>query len=47
MSHRAILDHIYHFSHLTPFLSTYLLEFSGVLSPDSRRDCTSFHGKRG
>jgi hypothetical protein len=34
MSHHAIPDHTYHFSHFTPFSSPYLLGFSGVLTQE-------------
>jgi hypothetical protein len=43
-SHRAIPDHTYHFSHFILFTSLSFVIFECT---DSRRDCTSFHGKKG
>jgi hypothetical protein len=45
MSHRAIPDHTYHFSHFTPFLSPYLLGFLGVLTQEGI--VPHFMGRRG
>jgi hypothetical protein len=44
MSHRTIPDHTYHFSHFILFVS---LSFGIFGCTDPRRDCTSFHGKKG
>jgi hypothetical protein len=44
MSHHAIPDHTYHFSHFILFTS---LSFGIFGCTDPRRDCTSFHGKKG
>jgi hypothetical protein len=43
-SHRAIPNHTYHFSHFILFTS---LSFEIFGCTDPRRDCTSFHGKKG
>jgi hypothetical protein len=44
MSHRTIPDHTYHFPHFILFVSSSFGIF-GCTEP--RRDCTSFHGKKG
>jgi hypothetical protein len=43
MSHRAIHNHTYHFSHFILFT----LYFGIFGCTDPRRDCTSFYGKKG
>jgi hypothetical protein len=45
MIHHVLPDHTYHFSSLHPlFISLYFGIFGCI---DPRRDCTSFHGKKG
>ena len=44
MSHHAIPDHTYHLPYFFPFV---FLSFWIFGCTDPRRDCTSFHGKKG
>jgi hypothetical protein len=44
MSHHSILNHTDHFSHFIIFTSLSFWIFECI---DPRRDCTSFHGKKG
>jgi hypothetical protein len=44
MSYCTILDHTYHYPHFILFISSSF-EIFGCTNP--RRDCTSFHGKKG
>jgi hypothetical protein len=44
MSHHTIPDHTCHFSHFILFVPIYFWIFRCT---DPRKDCTSFHGKKG
>jgi hypothetical protein len=44
MSHRTISNHNYHFPHFILFISSSFGIFRCI---EPRRDCTSFHGKKG